>query len=224
MSENDANSIYIGVNVVGVVIGFYLANVIDVPAFAALFVVISGSLYWYANHLKQSFLLGNVIVSLLVALSVLVIGIFDLYPVVYAGNQSTMRVFFGILFDYAMILFCVNLMREIVKDLEDLKGDKVQRMKTFSIVMGEAKATKVLALFTLFPVAGITYYVLTYLPNLHIANIYILLTIVGPLVYFAIKIWTAREKSEFTLLSNLLKIVMLLGVVSVGVITCNMLS
>lgn len=221
ISEQLAYNFYIGCTVVGVALGFYLSNVIDKPAFSTLFVVIAGSLYMYSTNLKQTILVGNVIVSLLVALSVLIVGIFDLLPVTFPENQQVMRVFFGILLDYAFVLFFINLIREMVKDIEDQEGDDAQGMRTFPIVVGTAIATKVIAFIALIPVAGIIYYTLVYLPTLYIANGYILIAVLGPLCYFILKIVTAKEKKEYALLSTLLKVVMLLGVLSIAVITYN---
>lgn len=223
ISEQLAYNLYIGCTVVGVVIGFYLSNVIDKSAFSTLFVVIAGSLYIYSTNLKQTLLVGNIIVSLLVAFSVLIIGIFDLLPVTFSENQQTMRVFFGILFDYALVLFFINLIREIVKDIEDQAGDEAQGMRTFPVVVGQRIATKIVACITLFPIIGISYYILAYLSTLYIANTYILVAVLGPLCYFGLKIITAKDKKDFTVLSALLKVVMLLGVISIAVITYDML-
>ncbi|MCB0464798.1 MAG: UbiA family prenyltransferase, partial [Aequorivita sp.] len=52
ISERSANRLYIALNVIGVAIGFYLANSIGRPGFAALFVVFSALLYLYASYLK----------------------------------------------------------------------------------------------------------------------------------------------------------------------------
>jgi 4-hydroxybenzoate polyprenyltransferase len=49
---------------------------------------------------------------------------------------------FSILLDYAIFAFVINLIREIVKDLEDINGDTSQGMKTLAIVLGILKTTK----------------------------------------------------------------------------------
>src|SRR6476469_3552972 len=80
ISESMAYNLYVGFNIIGVGCGFYLANLIGKPGFAALFIIIAGTLYLYATSFKQSLLTGNFIVALLLALSVIIIGIFDLNP------------------------------------------------------------------------------------------------------------------------------------------------
>ncbi len=222
ISEYDAYNYYIGFNIVGVGLGFYLSNVIDSAGFSALFIIIAATLYLYATSLKQSLLVGNIIVSLLLALSVIIVGIFDLYPVITPDNQSVMSIFFEILLDYAFVVFFINLLREIVKDMEDINGDYNQGMKTLPIVLGVQRTAKVVFALSLLPTLCIVYYVLTYLFQLQIASLYILVAIVGPLVYFAVKIWSAKLKTDFSTLSKLLKIVLFLGILSILIITINM--
>jgi 4-hydroxybenzoate polyprenyltransferase len=97
---------------------------------AAIFILIAATLYIYATSLKQMILLGNVIIALLLSFSVVIIGVFDLYPAINAENQLLMASLFSILLDYAIFAFVINLIREIVKDLEDINGDTSQGMKT----------------------------------------------------------------------------------------------
>jgi 4-hydroxybenzoate polyprenyltransferase len=130
ISETKAYNIYVALNCIGVSIGFYLSNVIQKPGFASIFILIAATLYFYATSLKQMILIGNIIIALLLAFSVIIIGIFDLYPATYEGNQQEMAVIFSILLDYTLFTFILNFIREIVKDLEDVNGDYNQGMNT----------------------------------------------------------------------------------------------
>ena len=85
ISEARAYNIYVGLNIIGVGIGFYLSNVIQKPSFVAIFIVIAATLYIYATSLKQMLLVGNIIVALLLSVSVLIIGVFDLLPATFDG-------------------------------------------------------------------------------------------------------------------------------------------
>ena len=111
---------------------------------------------------------------------------------------------------------------EIIKDIEDYPGDLKQGMNTLPIVLGIETTTKVVFGLALIPTAGIIYYVLTYLYTLQGASAYILVGVVGPLIYLLIKIWSAKQKQDFSHLSKVVKIIMLLGLLSILVITLNM--
>lgn len=82
ISENRAYNYYIGFNIIGVLIGFYISNLIFKESFAGIFIVVAFVLYLYATQFKQSLLAGNFLVSFLVAFSILLVGLFDLYPVI----------------------------------------------------------------------------------------------------------------------------------------------
>jgi hypothetical protein len=96
ISEAAAYNWYIGLTIVGVGIGFYLANVIYKPTFASLFVLVATLLYVQATNLKQIPLVSNCITALLVAISIAVIALFDIFPATDAANKvSTLRAVIG---------------------------------------------------------------------------------------------------------------------------------
>jgi 4-hydroxybenzoate polyprenyltransferase len=222
ISETNAYSIYLALNITGVSIGFYLSNVIAKPGFAALFILIAATLYFYAINWKQMLLIGNFIVALLLSFSVIIIGIFDLFPVVNQSNQPLMANLFSILIDYAVFAFMINFIREIVKDLEDVNGDYNQGMRTLPITLGISRTAKVVSILSFIPVCAILLYINNYLMPLLFVTIYMLLFVVGPLLYFSIKIWSASSQKEFHVLSLLLKWILLFGILSILVISLNM--
>ncbi|MFV8390854.1 geranylgeranylglycerol-phosphate geranylgeranyltransferase [Flavobacterium sp. LB1P62] len=222
ISEAKAYNIYVALNCVGVGIGFYLSNVIQKPGFASIFILIAATLYLYATSLKQMVLVGNVIVALLLSFSVVIIGIFDLYPATYEGNQTQMAVIFSILLDYAIFTFFLNFIREIVKDLEDVKGDSNHGINTLPVTIGVNRTTKIVFVLSFVPLIAILFYTYNYLFLLTYTTVYLLTFVTGPLLYFTVKIWNAKTKNDFHKLSLLLKWILLFGIISIGVITINM--
>lgn len=225
ISEVNAYNIYFFVTVLGVGTGFYLSNVIAKPGFAAIFIIISATLYLYATNLKQMLLIGNFVVAFLLSFSVIIIGIFDLLPVINPENKIVMRDLFSILLDYALFAFVINFIREIVKDMEDISGDYKQGMNTLPIILGLKRTSKIIFVLSLIPLIMIAYYIKNYfLPNdLHLATLYALTCIVSPLIYFAIKIDHAKKKKDFHQLSTILKLIILFGLFSIVVVTYNIL-
>ena len=224
ITESKAYNLYVAVTFAGVAIGFYLSNVIEIPNFAIVFILIASTLYLYATSLKQSLLIGNIIIALLLSTSVLIIGLFDLLPATYDGNQAIMGLIFGILIDYAVFTFIINLIREIVKDIEDFNGDSSQGMSTLPIVIGVPKATKVVFALSFIPIICVFYYLKVYIfdGNLILSSIYGLIFIASPLLYFTVKIWSAKEPKDFHHLSTILKWIMFFGILSILVISLNL--
>lgn len=223
ISESAAYNIYAALNISGVAIGFYLSNVIVKPSFATIFILIAATLYIYATSLKQMMVLGNVVVALLLAFSVIIIGVFDLYPAIDAENQLAMANLFSVLLDYALFAFLINFMREIVKDLEDIDGDTNQGMKTLAIALGIGKTTKLVFGLGLLSAVVLFLYTKTYFVNnnLFIATLYSFLFVLAPLLFFTIKVWSAKSKEEFRSLSKLLKWILFFGILSIVIITLN---
>ncbi|MES2574723.1 MAG: geranylgeranylglycerol-phosphate geranylgeranyltransferase [Bacteroidota bacterium] len=223
ISESQAYNLYFGFTVTGVAIGFILSNIIDKPSFASVFIIIAAALYFYATNLKQSLLIGNIIVALLLSLSVIIIGVFDLYPVTSEENRPLMGLMFGILLDYAFFAFIINFLREIVKDLEDVNGDFNQGMNTLPIVLGVNRTAKLVFVLSFIPIVFALYYINTNLftYNLFFGTLFGLAFVLAPLLYFTIKIWYAKKTNEFNHLSTVLKWILFFGILSVVVISLN---
>ena len=214
VSEKTAYNLFIAFNVIGVGIGFYLSNIIGRNGFFALFIIISALLYIYASYLKQMMLIGNIVISILVGLSILIVGLFELLPAITSINQVTQLIFFKIIFEYSLFAFLINLTREVAKDIEDIDGDYKAKMLTLPIAIGRERATKVLFVVSLIPLAAVIYYMVTYLYKQQIAVLYFLICIVAPLIYIAIKSFNAETKKDFHHISTVLKLVMVFGILS----------
>lgn len=215
ISEKSAYNIYIVFTIIGVGIGFYLSNLIGRNAFSAIFVIISALLYIYATYLKQTTLVGNIVVSFLASMSLLIVGLFELLPVITEQNRETQLTFFKIIFDYAIFAFMINMLREMIKDIEDINGDYKAEMKTLPIVIGRERALKAIFVLSLIPIFAVAYYIITYLYKHYVVVGYFLILIIAPLLYFTIKSFTAETKKEISFLSVLLKFIMLFGVLSI---------
>ena len=222
ISETQGYNIYIALTATGVSIGFYLSNVIAKPGFATIFILIAATLYLYATSLKQMMLIGNIMVALLLSFSVVIIGIFDLFPTIHEGNQQQMANLFSILLDYTIFAFMINLLREIVKDIEDVDGDYNMGMNTLPIEIGKSRTAKIVFVLSFIPLLLILHYIYNYLFGLLFVTLYLLFFVVAPLLYFTIKIGAATSKKEFHNLSLLLKWILLFGILSIVVISINM--
>lgn len=222
ISETRAYNYYIAFNIVGVLLGFFVANVIFKESFAAIFIVVAFVLYLYATQFKQSLLAGNFLVSFLVAFSILLVGVFDLYPVISNENRSFLGVLFQIIIDYAIFAFLLTFIREVVKDIEDYEGDIKTGMNTLPIYLGKEKTQKIIFGLSFIPLAALLYYLNANFKNLEYVIYYTLAFVIAPMIYFIIKLWQAKTQKDFNHLSTVLKIIMVTGILSIIVITYNL--
>lgn len=216
ISEKVAYNLFFTLNIIGVGIGFYLSNLVGKPSFTALFILPSAFLYFYATQIKGTVLVGNLVVSIMVAMIIMMVGIFDLVPAITPENRLTQKVIFSILIDYALFAFLLNFLREMVKDQEDIKGDYNAGYQTLPVILGRQRTNKIIFLVALLPLAGALYYIYHYLFENKIAVWYAMIFVVAPLMYFLVKITTAKTKDQYHHLSTLLKLVLGAGLISIG--------
>jgi 4-hydroxybenzoate polyprenyltransferase len=223
ISENTAYNLYFGFTITGVVLGYYLSHLVMRTNFFGIFVIIALLLYIYATSFKQIAVIGNLLVSIALGLSVLIIGMFDIIPATDQGNRFQMMLILELLLDYAIFAFLINFIREIVKDLEDINGDDMNGMRTLPIVLGIAKTSKVVSILCIGSSVLLLWYINNHLmnSNLYYASIFALLFIISPLLFVAIKIWNAKQKNEFSFLSKVLKLIIFFGIISIVIVNLN---
>jgi len=216
ISEKAAFRWFLIFNISAVTIGFYLANIIGYPSFAALFIMCSALLYVYSTYLKFVPLAGNIAVSLMVGGVAILPGIFDLLPAITTQNQELQASLFFTLLNYAIFAFLINLLREMVKDQEDIKGDYNVGINSLPILLGRSRTNKIIFAFTILPIVALVYYIYNFVFDNTYLVLYSLIFILGPLLYFAIRILDAEKKKEYAQLSVILKIVLFFGLISIG--------
>lgn len=222
IAENKAYTFYIVINIIGVVLGFFIANLVFKPSFAAIFIAVAFLLYMYATQFKQSLLAGNFLVSFLVAFSILLVGLFDLYPIITNENRPFLGVLFQIIIDYAVFAFLLTFIREVIKDIEDYEGDLKTGMNTLPIYLGKEKTQKIVFGLSFIPLIALLYYLNANFKSLDYVIYYTLVFIIAPMLYFIVKLWQAKTQKEFNHLSTVLKIIMITGILSIIIITYNL--
>lgn len=141
-SEEQLFNVALYLAATGILIGGFLAWHIDRWLYTALPVVTVLLLYQYAQRWKGQPLIGNVIIAFLAGLVVITLLAFDVLPTL-TEDPEVMDKFGGIIYIYlvfAGFAFYVTLIREIIKDLEDIKGDKKAGYRTLPIVWNERGA------------------------------------------------------------------------------------
>ena len=185
------------------------------------------SLWKYSKNYKTSFLIGNLQVAFLTALSIINIILFDLIPIGIT-NQDGSKIICLIILFYAGFSFIITLIREIIKDLEDAEGDKKIGADTLAINYGIAKTKKITGFLILICMSGIAYFeffqysVLNSTFSIELsywgANlIEVLYTLFLQILLIKLLLNTIRAntKSDFQFLSTLCKIIMLTGILSI---------
>lgn len=173
-------------------------------------------LWFYSTNFKKSLLIGNIVISLLTAWTILIIFFSKVSPgnAFELGNHAQPK-FFRLAFLYAGFAFICSLIREAIKDIEDIKGDERYGSHTMPIAWG-VNASKVYIAVWMIMLIIILLTLQIYILQFRWWELvaYGLLTIVIPLVLIFRKLFKATTSADYHQLSNLIKLVMLAGILS----------
>jgi len=177
-------------------------------------------LFGYSVSLKQKLLSGNVSISLLAAWVVLVLCFSEFHLSLRMPDFDLLKAENQIMklgFLYGGFAFVTTLIREAIKDIEDMEGDMRYGCKTMPIVWGVA-ATKIYVAVWLVVLVAVLIAVQVYIIRFHWwwPVLYSIILIIFPLVYIFYKLFKTSTSDEFHNLSNLNKAVMLSGILSMG--------
>ena len=173
-------------------------------------------LWFYSTNFKRQLLTGNVVISLLTAWTILIVFFskVDFASAFGAGTMSHGKLF-KIAVLYAAFAFIISLIREALKDMEDLQGDAQYKCKTMPIVWG-LQATKVYVAVWLVVLIALLVAVIAYVLQYQwwLAVAYIIPAIIFPLILILIKLKKSMTSADFHQLSSLTKLVMFTGILS----------
>jgi 4-hydroxybenzoate polyprenyltransferase len=176
----------------------------------ALLVLLCGICLWlYSQFLKKTYLAGNLLVAALTAFTIWILYIFN-SNIMLAG-----------IWVYGLFAFSTTLIREIIKDAEDLRGDQKFKSKTLPIVLGIRKTKNILFILQIILLVLCLVYCTSFVALSYSSEsifvvflLYMLGLVILPMATEAWLIKTADVKKDFTQLSLLSKLVMLSGILS----------
>ena len=225
---------YFILNIIALILIVYVSWTIKKPIFSLIFLYSIFILWKYSKSLKTTFLRGNLVVSWLIALSIINLGLFDIIPVL--GNENSSIIIFKIIVVYAVFSFFMTLSREIMKDVEDKEGDKISNANTIIIRYGIEKTKLIINCLNIFVLLMIGYWqYFQYSLNrssfennqkievwgTDINSIIYIIILQCFMLFFIYKTYFAILKKEFSFLSRLSKIIMIIGVFSILFFTKN---
>lgn len=185
-----------------------------------------GGLWLYSAKLKKQMLSGNILIALLAALVPIMTGVFEFASgsllsleimnlSLEESGSSLLKAGAALVLGYALFAFLSNLLRELVKDIEDMEGDLEDGCRTLPIVIGESQARFIamaIAVFTLVMLGIILKYLWQF--ELNVMVIYLLAAVQLPLVMLIFRLWNAQDKTHYAAASMLAKVIIVTGVLS----------
>lgn len=210
ISHKAAIVYYIILTAIGQICGYYAG--LGIGLFASAIAVL---LYFYSSDLKAMGLPGNSLIAFMSG------------SVIYIASRGIHEIHSAYFAEYAFLAFLLTMARELMKDAEDIEGDKEQDCETFPILHGTRKtnilSNVILALIVIFLVTAA--YLLSIEPFLNIKSpieihhflfpTFLLMGLVPMILKSMWMIAKANKKRDYKKISKWLKLTMLVGLISV---------
>ena len=203
-------------NIVGCVCGALVSFGIGFPKYSFIFLFIAGVLWFYSTTFSKEPVLGNVVIALLVASVPIIEILYEMLPLLSLPMDILLQLHirFEELFvwglGYTLFAFLLTLQREMVKDIEDLEGDRTYGRNTLPIAFG-LKAARICTFgVSVVVIAGIVVSQICKLSDTF-SLIFINVCITLPLLYGLFVFVKADSSEEYAKVSFILKLVMSMG-------------
>lgn len=203
-----ANNLYMILSFIGLAIGFYLTFIKEIKLIGMINLITAGLLYFYSTSYKCIPILGNLIIAFLTALLPLLVII----PEPAAMSDQAVLSFAG---GYIIFAFLMTLIRELLKDLEDKKGDAECGCKTLPVAVGSFPVKIITILLTIIVIGLLLFIqIATKQWESLIPFLYVSIFIVLPLMYLCLLIIKSNLKEQYKKASMLTKFIMFTGILS----------
>ncbi|MEO7978062.1 geranylgeranylglycerol-phosphate geranylgeranyltransferase [Flavobacterium sp.] len=177
-------------------------------------------LIWlYSHKIKKYAIIGNLTSALLAVVPFFAILLYFYNKTLFEEIENHMS-HFGVISAHAMFLFLLLLIREMIKDLENLKGDLANNYQTIPILYNETVSKQIITVLTVLTILPV--YILIDVYDVGYMDIYFYLCFVV-LLFFLIYLWKSNSKEQYLILHNVLKFLIVSGVFCIVLINPSVL-
>lgn len=217
---------------IGVVLGLVVAWWAHSWTLLSIYVIIPGLLWFYSSSYKRMFLVGNLVVAFVSAIVPLLVAIANVDYLYHQYNDTLkytpivgdLYIWLG---GFAVFAFLLTLARELVKDMEDIEGDREMECRTLPIIMGNKWAKIIVSAIVVGTMALIAYVGWFVLPFpcywSTFACRYLVFGLLIPLLCVIVLLWFSQSKRELHTVQQVLKFAMFMGMLFSFVISTNIL-
>jgi len=218
---NTAMYLHIAFVIAGIALGYYLGSVVGHFKIGYIYIICALLLYLYSYSLKKVPLVGNVVISALAGFVFVLLLLFEadfLRMINFEGSSYAFAILVWQVKFYGGFAFLISMAREVVKTIEDKEGDAAFRINTVAVQFGEPVAKTIAIALLILLIAGLGYFMNSFLEAKAIKEFsYFLFAVVIPVVVAIVLLILAKDRKMYHTISLLLKMIMLLGILSIPV-------
>jgi 4-hydroxybenzoate polyprenyltransferase len=212
-------------SVIGILLSFYVSFKIKVWPIFIINILCVVALYFYSTTFKKKLLIGNLIIAALTGWVILDVYLFagaeilSLKGFVESNTHFNARRFFKFTLLYISFSFISTLIREVIKDLEDMEGDRKYNCNTMPIAWGVPASKVFVAVWIIVAIAGLlAIQMYAWLSGWWFAALYVLFLIAVPFAFLLYKLVKAIYSRDYNGLSTIVKFIMLAGILSMIIV------
>jgi 4-hydroxybenzoate polyprenyltransferase len=232
ISRDGAMHIFQVLTILGIAMGLAVAWWSRSWTMAMIYIVIPGLLWFYSASYKRQLLVGNIVVAFVSALVPLLVAIANadylrhLYGEALAYTPIVGQLYVW-LSGFSLFAFLMTFVREMVKDIEDIKGDREMECRTIPIVWGEMTTKIISSVILLITMALIGYLLWSVLPFPSewstLSTRYVLFGLLVPILCAIVLLWAAKTPLEYRRTQLIIKFAMFMGIMYSFVIHQNLI-
>lgn len=202
----------------GIFLGLILAYFAHSFTLAFIYIVVPGLLWFYSASYKRQFIIGNLVIAFVAGLTVLIVGIAQLAFLQKEYGRLIFetpipRQFYGWIGGFALFSFLCTWIREIIKGLEDEKGDREMECRTMAIKWGSSKTKIAIYALIIITLSMLYIFDLFLIPfDGSLTTRYIFWGLTLPFGALAYLIYAAKTSADYHHTSTLSKFIMVIGV------------
>jgi 4-hydroxybenzoate polyprenyltransferase len=232
ISRDGAMHIFQVLTILGIAMGLAVAWWSRSWTMAMIYIVIPGLLWFYSASYKRQLLVGNIVVAFVSALVPLLVAIANAdYLRHLYGESLAYTPIVGQLYvwlsGFSLFAFLMTFVREMVKDIEDIKGDREMECRTIPIVWGEMTTKIISSVILLITMALIGYLLWSVLPFpcewSTLSTRYVLFGLLVPILCAIVLLWAAKTPLEYRRTQLIIKFAMFMGIMYSFVIHQNLI-
>ncbi|WP_163409061.1 geranylgeranylglycerol-phosphate geranylgeranyltransferase [Flavobacterium ajazii] len=176
-------------------------------------------IWFYSHKIKKYAVIGNLMAAFMAVLPFFAILLF-FYNQISFEEIENHRGHFVVISSHAMFLFLLLLIREMIKDLENLKGDLANNYQTIPILYNEKVSKQIITVLTFLTILPV--YILINIYDVGYMDIYFYVCFMA-LLFFLLYLWKSNSKEQYLMLHNVLKFLIVSGVFCIVLINPSVL-
>lgn len=212
LKKVDLMKYYIVISTIGLLLAIEVAYSIDHLEYVFLYLIAVALLYVYSAWAKRKALIGNIIVALFCGLSIVVLLLTEIPGLVQLRMHEPWVLYksIAIIGGMSIFAFLVNLTRELVKDVEDIEGDRIEGYTTLPITIGISKSKALIIFYQVVTLALSIVWLLSFWSFFSMLSHIVFAGMVAAQLYVLYYATTMEVKPNYSRLSTLLKVIMVM--------------